>query len=124
MKKTQKQVTVFLLMVGKKKTNIDALDWALRGVEYGAGEILLTSMAYDGTKLGYDISLTKIISKKVPIPVIASGGAGKPKDMVRVIQEGSASAVLAASIFHYGICSIESVKKEMVKNNIAVRKTW
>ena len=90
----------------------------------GAGEILLTSMNADGTKLGYDIELTNKISMEVSIPVIASGGAGRPIDMVNVLKKGRASAVLAASIFHFGIYSIENVKKEMLKYKIHVRKTW
>ena len=79
-------------------------------------------MNADGTKLGYDIELTSKISNEVNIPVIASGGAGKPIDMVNVLKKGKASAVLAASIFHFGIYSIENVKKEMLKYNIPVRK--
>ena len=106
---------------GRKKTNIDALKWAKQGVRNGAGEILLTSMKSDGTKKGYNLKLTNLISKNVPIPVIASGGAGSPKDMVEVVLKAGASAVLAASIFHYGIHTINSVKKEMSKNGILVR---
>ena len=109
---------------GKKKTNIDALDWAIEGEKKGAGEILLTSMNSDGTKSGYDIELTQKIASQVGIPVIASGGAGKPLDMVNVLKKGKASAVLAASIFHFGIYSIENVKKEMLRYRIPVRKTW
>ncbi len=81
-------------------------------------------MNADGTKLGYDIELTSKISSEVRIPVIASGGAGKPDDMVNVLKKGNASAVLAASIFHFGIYSIENVKKEMLRYKIPVRKTW
>ena len=103
---------------------IDALEWAIEGEKNGAGEILLTSMNADGTKLGYDIELTRKISTEVSIPVIASGGAGKPIDMVNVLNKGGASAVLAASIFHFGIYSIENVKKEMLRYKIPVRKTW
>ena len=109
---------------GKKKTNIDVLEWAILAESMGAGEILLTSMNADGTKTGYDIFLTSLISSNISIPVIASGGAGKPDDMVEVILSGQASAVLAASIFHYGIYSIEKVKKEMQNQGISVRKTW
>ena len=106
---------------GRKKTNIDALKWAKQGVKNGAGEILLTSMKSDGTKKGYNLKLTNLISKNVSVPVIASGGAGSPKDMVEVVLKAGASAVLAASIFHYGIHSIKSVKNEMSKNGILVR---
>ena len=81
-------------------------------------------MNADGTKLGYDIELTSKISSGVNIPVIASGGAGKPIDMVNVFKKGKASAVLAASIFHFGFYSIENVKKEMLNYNIPVEKTW
>ena len=106
---------------GRKKTNIDALKWAKQGVENGAGEILLTSMNTDGTKKGYNLKLTKLISENVPVPVIASGGAGSPEDMVEVVLKAGASAVLAASIFHYGIHSIHSVKKKMSENGILIR---
>ena len=109
---------------GRKKTNIDALDWALFGEKNGAGEILLTSMNSDGTKSGYDINLTSKLSNKLNIPVIASGGAGSPLDMVKVIIDGNASAVLAASIFHFGVYTIENVKKELLNHNIPIRKTW
>tara|TARA_B100000900_G_C20561670_1_gene709175 strand:+ start:642 stop:1424 length:783 start_codon:yes stop_codon:yes gene_type:complete len=106
---------------GRKKTNMDVLKWAKKGEKNGAGEILLTSMNSDGTKQGYNLKLTKLISENVSIPVIASGGAGHPKDMVKVVLEAGASAVLAASVFHYGIHSIYSVKKEMLRNGILVR---
>ena len=109
---------------GKRKTDKDALEWALYGANNGAGEILLTSINSDGTKSGYDITLTSIISNNVKVPVIASGGAGSPLDMAKVVLEGNASAVLAASIFHYGIYTIENVKKEMQDHGINVRKTW
>ena len=109
---------------GKQKTELDALEWAVLGVKLGAGELLLTSMNSDGTKSGYDLTLTSIISNNVSVPVIASGGAGKPLDMVNVVLKGGASAVLAASIFHYGIYSIEKVKKEMQDHGIYIRKTW
>ncbi len=106
---------------GRKKTNIDSLKWAKQGVKNGAGEILLTSMNTDGTKKGYNLKLTKLISQNVSVPVIASGGAGSPKDMVDVVLKAGASAVLAASIFHYDIHTIYSVKKEMSENGIIVR---
>ena len=106
---------------GRNKTGIDALLWAQQGVNLGAGEILLTSMSADGTKKGYNLELTKLVSDKVSVPVIASGGAGNPQDMVDVVLHAGASAVLAASIFHFGIFSIPSVKKEMEKNGIQIR---
>ena len=101
---------------GRKKTNIDVLNWARQGVDNGAGEILLTSVKADGMKTGYNLCLNKLISENVTVPVIASGGAGKPKHIVDVILKSGASAVLAASIFHFGIHSISSVKKEMLKH--------
>ena len=106
---------------GRKKTNLDVLNWAIKGEKNGAGEILLTSMNSDGMKSGYNLHLTKLICESVPVPVIASGGAGNPRDMVDVVIKSGASAVLAASIFHFGIHSIFSVKKEMLKNGIHVR---
>ena len=106
---------------GRNKTNIDVLNWAVQGVKNGAGEILLTSMTADGMKTGYNLHLTKLVSENVSVPVIASGGAGNPKDMVDVVIKSGASAVLAASIFHFGIHSILAVKKEMLKNGILVR---
>ena len=106
---------------GRNKTNIDVLNWAIQGVKNGAGEILLTSMTTDGMKTGYNLHLTKLVSENVSVPVIASGGAGNPKDMVDVVIKSGASAVLAASIFHFGIHSILAVKKEMFKNGILVR---
>ena len=106
---------------GRIKTGIDVMDWAEKGINYGAGEILLTSMSADGTKKGYNLQLTKLISENVYVPVIASGGAGSPIDMVEVVLKSGASAVLAASIFHFGIFSIKCVKQEMKKNGILVR---
>ncbi len=106
---------------GRNKTDIDVLDWAKIGVKKGAGEILLTSMSADGTKKGYNLNLTQLVSESVSVPVIASGGAGNPQDMVDVVLKAGASAVLAASIFHFGIHSISSVKKAMEKNGIHIR---
>jgi imidazole glycerol-phosphate synthase subunit HisF len=106
---------------GRKKTGLDVLNWAKEGVKNGAGEILLTSMSSDGTKVGYNLDLTKLVSQNVSVPVIASGGAGKPKDMADVVLKSGASAVLAASIFHFGIYTISDVKKEMAKYGIHTR---
>ena len=106
---------------GRKKSNIAVLNWAVQGVKNGAGEILLTSMTTDGMKTGYNLHLTKLVSENVSVPVIASGGAGNPKDMVDVVLKSGASAVLAASIFHFGIHSILSVKKEMLSYGFLVR---
>jgi len=106
---------------GRKNTDIDVLKWAVEGVKRGAGEILLTSMTTDGTKSGYNLELTNLITDNVDVPVIASGGAGKPEHMIDVVLKSGASAVLAASIFHFGIYSIAEVKKAMLNNGINVR---
>ena len=106
---------------GRTPTGKDALEWVEQVEELGAGEILLTSMDRDGTKDGFDIELTKAVTKRVNIPVIASGGAGKLKDFTEVAKEADADALLAASLFHYGELSIKEVKKYLKKNNIAVR---
>ena len=106
---------------GRKQTSIDVLKWAKKGVKNGAGEILLTSMNSDGTKKGYNLELTKLISQSVSVPVIASGGAGNPKDMVEVVLNSGASAVLAASIFHFGTFSIKEAKEYLKSKNVSVR---
>jgi len=106
---------------GRKITQLDAIQWAKEVVNRGAGEILLTSMDRDGTKEGYDIELTKAVSDAVSVPVIASGGVGKPDHMADGIKKGKASAVLVASIFHFGECTIAETKAVMKKNGIPVR---
>jgi cyclase len=106
---------------GRKETSLDAISWAQEVVKRGAGEILLTSMDRDGTKDGYDLKLTRTLSDAVEVPVIASGGVGKPKHMAEGILEGHASAVLAASIFHFGEYSIKETKKIMQEQGVAVR---
>ena len=106
---------------GRKPTELDAVEWAQEAVSRGAGEILLTSMDKDGTKDGYDIKLTKAISDAVEVPVIASGGAGNPKHMAEGVLHGNASAVLAASIFHFGEYSILEAKKVMKQMGVSVR---
>tara|TARA_B100000035_G_C21022170_1_gene564518 strand:- start:296 stop:1057 length:762 start_codon:yes stop_codon:yes gene_type:complete len=106
---------------GRNPTELDALDWAKEVVERGAGEILLTSMDRDGTKDGYDIPLTKTISDAIQVPVIASGGVGNPMHMSEGILEGNASAVLAASIFHFGEYSIKEAKQTMRDQGVLVR---
>jgi cyclase len=105
---------------GKNPTGIDALEWALKVQELGAGEILLTSMDKDGTKTGYDLELTKMISSKLTIPVIASGGVGNLEHLKEGFEAG-ASAVLAASIFHFKTYSIKEAKDFLKRNEIAVR---
>ena len=106
---------------GRTATGIDAVDWAKKCEELGAGEILLTSMDRDGTKDGYDIPLTKAVTDAVNIPVIASGGAGKLEHFAEVIKEADADAVLAASLFHYGELTIRQVKEYLKANGIEVR---
>jgi len=106
---------------GREPTGIDAVAWARRMADYGAGEILLTSMDRDGTKQGFNIGLTRAIADAVPIPVIASGGVGTLDHLVEGIRDGHASAVLAASIFHFGTFTIGEAKRHMAKNGVAVR---
>jgi cyclase len=106
---------------GRTATGIDAIRHAVKLVEYGAGEILLTSMDRDGTKIGYDIPLTKAISDAVPVPVIASGGVGTLDHLVEGVRDGGANAVLAASIFHFGQWSIADAKMALAKAGIPVR---
>ena len=106
---------------GRKETSLNAISWAQEVVKRGAGEILLTSMDRDGTKDGYDLNLTRTLSDAVEVPVIASGGVGKPKHMAEGILEGHASAVLAASIFHFGEYSIKDTKKIMQEQGVNVR---
>lgn len=106
---------------GRKETGLDAVEWARRMVDYGAGEILLTSMDRDGTKNGFDLALNRAISEAVPVPVIASGGVGNLQHLVDGIIEGKADAVLAASIFHFGEYSIPEAKAYMASKGICVR---
>lgn len=106
---------------GRNETGIDAVLWARRMESYGAGEILLTSMDKDGTKEGYDLELTRIISENVGIPVIASGGAGRLEHFYDAINKGKADAVLAASLFHFGIITIDEVKKYLLTKGVRVR---
>lgn len=106
---------------GRVPTGLDAVEWAKRGVELGAGEILLTSMDADGTNDGYDIELTARISKAVKVPVIASGGAGQLQDFFEVLRDGAADAVLAASVFHYRKFTVRQVKEYLRDQGIEVR---
>jgi imidazole glycerol-phosphate synthase subunit HisF len=107
---------------GRVDEGIDAIEWAKRGEQLGAGEILLTSMDTDGVQTGFDCSLTRAVSRAVKIPVIASGGAGKPEDFARVFDEGEADAALAASIFHYGTYTVDELKAYLDDKGIPVRR--
>jgi len=106
---------------GRKATGIDVIEWAKKMTDYGAGEILLTSMDRDGTKSGFDIALTRAVSEAVSVPVIASGGVGNLDHLVAGILEGKADAVLAASIFHFGEYTIAQAKQRMAECGIEVR---
>jgi cyclase len=106
---------------GRKPTGLDAIEWARRMSDYGAGEILLTSMDRDGTKIGFDNKLTRAIVEAVPIPVIASGGVGNLQHLVDGVKQGGADAVLAASIFHFAEYSIGEAKQFMQEQGVEVR---
>ena len=106
---------------GRKRTGIDVLQWVQNAKDYGAGEILLTSMDRDGTKEGFDNKLTKAVSSAISIPVIASGGVGNLQDLVNGIKEGGAEAVLAASIFHYSEFTIQEAKNAMLESGLEIR---
>ena len=107
---------------GRTPTGIDAVKWAMRAVELGAGEILLTSMDADGRQEGYDLKLTRVISQSVSVPVIASGGAGKLEHLYKAFTDGKADAVLAASIFHFGTYSIAQAKYYLASMGVPVRR--
>jgi imidazole glycerol-phosphate synthase subunit HisF len=106
---------------GRKATGLEAVDWAKRAVELGAGEIVLNSIDADGTKAGFDLVITRRISESVGVPVVASGGAGTLEHMAAVLLEGKADAVLAASIFHYGTYTVKQVKDYLAKHDLPVR---
>ena len=107
---------------GRKNTGLDAVEWATRMAEFGAGEILLTSMDRDGTKSGFDLALTRAVADAVSVPVIASGGVGSLQDLADGITRGGADAVLAASIFHYGDHTVGEAKALMAAQGIPVRQ--
>ncbi|MCF8001494.1 MAG: imidazole glycerol phosphate synthase subunit HisF, partial [Halanaerobiales bacterium] len=106
---------------GSKKTSRDLVEWVKELEELGAGEILLTSMNRDGTKIGFDIEMLKAVTKAVNIPVIASGGAGKIEDFIEVFTKTDTDAALAASIFHFGEVAMSDLKNTLADNNIPVR---
>jgi cyclase len=106
---------------GRNPTELGAVEWARTGVELGAGEILVTSMDRDGTQAGYDLELTRQISDAVGVPVIASGGAGRLEDFADVLDRGHASAVLAASLFHFGTFTVPQVKDYLAAHGVPVR---
>ncbi|MFA5499652.1 MAG: imidazole glycerol phosphate synthase subunit HisF [Candidatus Omnitrophota bacterium] len=120
-KTRQKQSWEVYVNGGRTPTGVDAVSWAKKAEKLGAGEILLTSMDYDGTREGYDIDLTRKISESVNIPVIASGGAGTLEHLYDALTEGKADAVLAASIFHFRTYSVQEAKDYMRKRNVKVR---
>jgi cyclase len=109
---------------GRKAMGLDALDWAKTVEALGAGEICLNSIDADGTKEGYELTLTRLISENVGIPVIASGGAGSPAHMADALTKGKASAALIASIVHYGQYTIPQIKKYLAGEGVKVREVW
>jgi cyclase len=108
---------------GRDDEGIDAIEWARRGESLGAGEILLTSMDTDGVQTGFDCALTRAVVEATRVPVIASGGAGKPEDFVEVFESAGADAALAASIFHYGTYTVGDLKQFLAARGVAVRNT-
>ena len=106
---------------GRTPTELDALEWALRGERLGAGEIVLNSIDADGTRDGYELTVTRMISEAVNIPVVASGGAGRPEHLADVFEEGRADAALIASMVHYGDYTVESIKRYLDERRIPVR---
>lgn len=106
---------------GREATGLDAVEWAVKSVALGAGEIVLNSIDADGMKTGYDIEITRRISESVGVPVVASGGAGKLEHMVDVLLDGKADAVLAASIFHFGEYTVDEVKSFLAEHDVPVR---
>ena len=119
--KDGKEVWEVFVNGGRVPTGIEAVDWARQVEQLGAGEIVLTCMDRDGTRDGYDLEITAAVSRAVGIPVVASGGAGKPEHLADAIEYGAADAVLAAGIFHFGACTISDVKKLLASRGIPVR---
>ncbi len=109
---------------GRKPMNMDALAWAMEGEKLGAGELVINSLDADGTKEGYELALTKMISEAVSIPVIASGGAGTPSHLYEVLEEGKADAALVASMVHYGEYSVSGIKRFLDDRGLKIRMSW
>lgn len=109
---------------GRKPMGIDALTWALQGEQLGAGELVVNSIDADGTREGYELTLTRMISQAVRIPVIASGGAGKPEHLVEVLQDGAADAALVASMVHFGDYRVSGLKQHLHDAGIKMRMSW
>lgn len=109
---------------GRKAMGIDALDWAMRGEQLGAGELVVNSIDADGTRAGYELSLTRMISEAVRIPVIASGGAGEPQHLVDVLTEGKADAALVASMVHFGDYTCSGIKTDLHNAGVKMRMAW
>jgi cyclase len=121
-KKTAPGVWSVFARGGREQTPWEARDWARRAVELGAGEIVLNSIDADGMHTGYDLEITRLISEQAPVPVVASGGAGKLEHFLAVLDQGKADAVLAASVFHYGTFTIGEVKDYLAGKSIPVRR--
>jgi len=109
---------------GRTPTGMDALLWAKRAQSLGAGEICLNAIDTDGTQAGYELSITKMISENVSIPVVASGGAGHPEHLFRVLTEGKADAALIASMVHFGHYTIREIKEYLCRKGVKVRMRW
>ena len=106
---------------GRNATGMDVIEWATRGVELGAGELVVNSIDADGTRDGYELRLTRMVAEAVPVPVVASGGAGKLQDLYDVLDEGKADAALAASIFHFGDFTVGDAKRYLAERGMPMR---
>jgi cyclase len=118
---TRWEVFIYTGADGGRGTGLDAITWARKAVELGAGEIVINSIDADGTRTGYDLELLRAVSENVPVPVVASGGAGVPEDLYKALVIGKADAVLAASIFHYGTYTISDIKRYLSEKGIPIR---
>lgn len=120
-KTTNENESTVFLNGGRVNTNMNAIEWAIRGAELGAGELVINAMDADGVKDGYHVSLTKKIAEQVNIPIVASGGAGSMEHFATILKDGKADAALAASVFHYNEIRIPELKDYLVRNDIAIR---